>query len=217
MTWKASESSRKYDICEFIYWKICIFAGWNCIFMTFSEAYIQMKAFARIDGVVVGVLWLLGFACFVGMFRYPICGMLCMIIVLMTPFLIAMRVGRFRDQVLEGFISFRRAFGYSLYVFFYASILLAVGVAVYFHFFDHGFVADQFNLLLSSPEIGSYARRLGYSESLIQASIDVWKNVRPIDIALQTILNTVFLGAIASALIALAKRRPAPTPPPYQQ
>ena len=181
--------------------------------MTFSEAYIQLKAFARIDGVVLGALWLFGFACFIGMFHYPTCGMLCMIIALMTPFLVAMRVGRFRDHVLDGFISFRRAFGYSLYVFFYGSLILALGVAVYFHFFDHGFVADQFNLLFSSPDVGAYARRLGYSDALIQASIDAWKDARPIDMALQTIMSSIMLGCIVSVIIALVKRRPAPTPP----
>lgn len=175
--------------------------------MTFAEAYVQLKAFARIDGVVLGVVWLVGFACFVGMFRYPICGMLCMAVVFSTPFLVAMRVGSFRDQVLDGVISFRRAFGYSLFTFFYASLILAVGVAAYFHFWDHGFIGDQFTLLLSSPEVSGYARGMGYSDEMIQMSLDVWKSIRPVDMAFQTIWSSMMLGALVSVVIALVKRR----------
>ena len=175
--------------------------------MTFSEAYVQMKAFARIDGAILGAVWLVGFACFVGMFRYPVCGMLCMIIVIMTPFLVAMRVGSFRDQVLDGVISLRRAFGYSLFTFFYASLILAMGVAVYFHFLDHGFIGDQFNLLLSSPEVSGYARRIGYSDEVIKMSLEAWKTIRPVELAFQTIWSSLMLGTLASVVIALVKRR----------
>lgn len=166
-----------------------------------------MKAYARIDGVILGADWLVGFACFVGMFHYPICGMLCMIVVLMTPFLVAIRLGQFRDHVLDGFISFRRAFGYSLFTFMYASIILAVGVAAYFQFMDHGFIADQFHLLLSSPEVTSYARKVGYSDEFIKMSMEAWRNIRPIELAMQTIWSSLMLGGLTSVVIALVKKR----------
>ena len=40
--------------------------------MTTREEYEQLRAFARIDGAIVGGLWTVSFAFFIGEFSYPV-------------------------------------------------------------------------------------------------------------------------------------------------
>lgn len=42
--------------------------------MATREEYEQLKAFARIDGALVGALWIVSFACFIGGFAVPTLG-----------------------------------------------------------------------------------------------------------------------------------------------
>ena len=55
-----------------------------------------------------------------------------------------MRLKRFRDNVLEGVISFSRALLYSMLVYFYAALLMAAAQFVYFQFIDNGFMLSQY-------------------------------------------------------------------------
>ena len=93
--------------------------------MTPAE-YIQLKAFARVDGALLAVLWVASFACYVAGIANPVYSMMAMMLMVATPFFVAFRLGKFRDKGLNGIISLPRGWGYSVYVFFYAAILMAV-------------------------------------------------------------------------------------------
>ena len=86
----------------------------------------QLKAFARQEGTYVGLIWIVSFACFIGEFSSPILGLTAMILAVISPFFLAIRLKRFRDQARDGAISFRRALAFCILAFFYASLLFAV-------------------------------------------------------------------------------------------
>ena len=86
------------------------------------ENFIQLKAFARQDAFVLSIIWIASFACI----TVVPAGVLGNLLALATPFIIAWRLTKFRDQILGGSISFRRAFAYGVYTFFYASLLFAL-------------------------------------------------------------------------------------------
>ncbi|MCD8282659.1 MAG: DUF4199 domain-containing protein, partial [Prevotella sp.] len=95
---------------------------------------LQVKAFARQDGIILALVWMLSMWL-----------LIChpenswgSILMLSTPFFVGWRLQVFRNKVLDGAISFRRGFCFSCYIFFYASIIFALGQFVYFQYLDHG-------------------------------------------------------------------------------
>ena len=79
--------------------------------MTPSE-YVQLKAFARIDGLRLSLLWMAIFALYIVGLTSPGYGLAAMILIIITPFFVGSRLRRFRDDGLEGTISFLRGLAY---------------------------------------------------------------------------------------------------------
>lgn len=173
------------------------------------EDYEQLKAFARIDGAVLGGLWILSFACFIGEFLSPIFGLAALAVGIGSLVFATLRLRHFRDVVLGGYISFRRAFAYGLYIFFYAALLMAAGQFVYFQFIDHGFMLEQYSAVMSQPEFTAMLRVYGLTGSDMNMLIDNLSALRPIDIALQFLTTNIFLGfALSLPMAAMMMRKP---------
>ena len=91
-----------------------------------TEEYIQLRAFARVDGTYVGILWITSFACYLGGLTSPMLGLIGGIIAIISPFFAAKRLTKFRDDIRDGEISGKRSMLYYALMFFYASLLLAL-------------------------------------------------------------------------------------------
>lgn len=82
----------------------------------------QVKAFARQDGVLLSLLWIISFACWYGVMRhtgnnadisnvqqmdtsFSILSLLSNLLIIATPFFVGWRLVRFRDDALNGAIS----------------------------------------------------------------------------------------------------------------
>ena len=102
--------------------------------MATPQDIIQLKAFARQDALLLGGVWMVSFA-FIVMAPKSILGGL---LAFATPFVVGWLLRRFRDKALDGVISFRRGYAYSVFCFIYASLLFAVAQYVYFRFIDGG-------------------------------------------------------------------------------
>lgn len=170
--------------------------------MATREDYEQLKAFARIDGAMVGGLWILSFACFVGEFYNPMLGMLSLVTGVGSLLFAAIRLRRFRDNILDGRISFRRAFGYGLLTFAYASLLMAAAQYVYFQFMDHGFIISQYTAMASTEEFKAMLTLYGINNEDMKAAMDTLSALRPIDIALQFLTTNIIIGVMASLPMA---------------
>ena len=102
--------------------------------MTRYEEFEQLHAFARVDGVLIAGLWILSFACFIGNFVNPLFAMGALGFGAFSLVFATLRVKRFRDEVRDGFISFRRALGYSMLQYLHAALLFAAAQFIYFQF-----------------------------------------------------------------------------------
>ena len=76
--------------------------------MTAPE-YMQLKAYARQDGFFLALLWTASFACYILGISNQMLGMLAIGLAVMTPFFVAGRLRKFRDEGREGLISFGRS------------------------------------------------------------------------------------------------------------
>lgn len=165
--------------------------------MTAPE-YVQLKAFARIDGLRLSILLMLGFVCYVVGLTSPTYGFLAIITVIVTPFFVGRQLKRFRDNGLDGAISFLRGWAYVVLMFFYGGLLFALAQYAYLAYLDHGYMLSTINEMLSAPEYADMIKRLGLSEQ-INESLSALNAMRPIDFVLN-MLTTVIMSGIALGL-----------------
>lgn len=176
--------------------------------MTTREEYEQIKAFARIDGAIMGVMWIISFACFIAQFYMPLLNMAALIFGIASIIVSAIRLRNFRDNILDGVISYWRAYGYSLLTYFYAALLLAATQYIYFQFIDHGFLLNQYTAMTSSPEFKSMMTLYGIKADEMKLTMDTIATLRPIDIALQFLTTNLFFGIVISwPMAALIKSK----------
>ena len=112
----------------------------------------QLKAYARQDGFFLALLWTASFACYILGISNQMLGMLAIGLAVMTPFFVAGRLRKFRDEGREGLISFGRSYAYTIFVFFYGAVLLAVVQFLYFAYVDNGYLLGAFSRMITSEE-----------------------------------------------------------------
>ncbi len=161
----------------------------------------QLKAFARQEGTFVGLIWIVSFACFIGEFSSPILGLTAMILAAISPFFLALRLKRFRDQARDGLISFRRALAFCILAFFYASLLFAVAQYIYFRYIDNGFLVSQYTTMFSTPEAKNMMKAIAAGNQ-IKDGINLLGSLRPIEIVFEFLSMNISLGIIISVPIA---------------
>lgn len=180
--------------------------------MATREEYEQLKAFARIDGALVGAFWIVSFACFIGEFVNPILGVVSLVTGVSSIVFATLRLRKFRDNILDGAISFRRAFGYGCFTYFYASLLMAVAQFVYFQFMDRGFLIGRYTAAMADKNMAEMMQKVyGITPADMNIALDTVANLRPIEVALQFLTTNIILGIIVSlpvaAIIKSAGRR----------
>ena len=173
--------------------------------MTAPE-YIQLKAYARQDGFFLALLWTASFVCYIMGISNQMLGMLAIGLAIMTPFFVAGRLRKFRDEGREGLISFRRSYAYTIFVFFYAAVLLAVVQFLYFAYIDNGYLMSSFSRMMSSEEGKQIISQYGMSQ-MVEESLSEMANIRPIDYALNILTVNIIIGFIVGVPIGLVMQR----------
>ena len=173
--------------------------------MTAPE-YIQLKAYARQDGFFLALLWTASFVCYIMGITNQMLGMLAIGLAIMTPFFVAGRLRKFRDEGREGLISFRRSYAYTIFVFFYAAVLLAVVQFLYFAYIDNGCLMSSFSRMMSSEEGKQIISQYGMSQ-MVEEGLSEMANIRPIDYALNILTVNIIIGFIVGVPIGLVMQR----------
>ena len=172
--------------------------------MISTAEYIQLKAYARQDGLFFGVLWIMTFACLVYSMQDPSLQLGFIIGAIATPFLAYYRLKHFRDKVLEGHISFRRAFAFITFAMGYGSIIMAAATYIYFYFLDHGTFISVLQQSFSTPEVRESIKQAGVNIQEMEKQLQAMSQIRPIDFAISVfsngIISAFFMGAIIGFL-----------------
>lgn len=167
------------------------------------EKFIQLKAFARQDGMLTAILWTVSFACV----TLGKAGSLGNILALATPFVIGWCLCKFRDTVLGGTISFRRAYAYGVYTFLYASLIFALVQFAYFRFLDKGMFAQAVNETISA--VAPIYEANGMSKAQINETTNIVSILTPIQWSFMFMLQNIATGIAASIPIAAICKRKA--------
>jgi hypothetical protein len=170
------------------------------------QEYIQLKAFARVDGALTALLWVVAFAFYIAGLTQPEWLLASIILMVASPFYIARRLRLFRDEALGGVISFSRSWGYVVLVFFYGSLLLALAEYAYFAFLDRGFLMQTLQQLLGSAETQQVLAQYGMKETVAD-NMAMLQSMRPIDLAVNMLTTNLMLGIIMGLPIAFLMKR----------
>ncbi|MBR1547940.1 MAG: DUF4199 domain-containing protein [Prevotella sp.] len=170
------------------------------------EEYVQLKAFARQDGALLSLLWIGAFVCYLKGLASPLLSMTSLLLIIATPFYAAMRLRHFRDYARQGLISFGRGYAFTVLTFFYAGLLLAAALFVYFTFLDNGYLLGQFTQIMNTDEGQQLMQMYGISEQVSQ-SLSEMSEMRPIDFALNMLSVNIMTGLLLGLPIAAMMQR----------
>lgn len=173
--------------------------------MTAPE-YIQLKAYARQDGFFLALLWISSFASYILGISNQLLAMLALMLALMTPFFVAGRLRKFRDEGRDGLISFSRSYAYTIFVFFYGAVLLAVVQFLYFAYVDNGYLLRTFMTAVSTEEGQQLLQQYGMTQ-MVDESLTEMASIRPIDYALNILTVNIMIGFVLGVPIGLVSYR----------
>lgn len=173
--------------------------------MTAPE-YIQLKAYARQDGFFLALLWIASFASYILGISNQLLAMLALMLALMTPFFVAGRLRKFRDEGRDGLISFSRSYAYTIFVFFYGAVLLAVVQFLYFAYVDNGYLLRTFMTAVSTEEGQQLLQQYGMTQ-MVDESLTEMASIRPIDYALNILTVNIMIGFVLGVPIGLVSYR----------
>ena len=173
------------------------------------NAFQQTNAYAMQNGLWLGLWGWLSLVAFRYSFGSVLCSNLLMLMTLAVPVLGVVLTGRFRRSVAgaDGAFTFGRGFTHTLFMGFYASIWVAVGIYVYLRYFDNGAIFSDYAAALSRPELQQALQESGLLEQLNAASgeggleglPDALRSVGPAGYA----AASLYMAMFATPLIAL--------------
>ena len=172
-----------------------------------ADEYIQLKAFARQDGLFLGLLWVICFACLVYSVKDPSLQLIFVAGSIATPFIAYYRLKHFRDKVLEGQISFLRAFAFVAFMMGYGSIIMAAATYCYFYFLDHGTFMNILQQNMAMPEVRNSLAQAGIDIKEMEKQMTALSQSRPIDFALNVFSNGLLTALIMGAIIGFLGKR----------
>jgi hypothetical protein len=171
-----------------------------------APEYIQLKAFARIDGALLSLLLIVSGVLYIIGLTSPSYGIAAFVLILATPFFVGSRVRHFRDDSLQGTISFLRGWAYTILMFFYGGLLLALALWAYLTYMDQGYLMKSIHEALSVSETAEAIKQMGMSDQ-IEQSLAMMGEMRPIDMALNMLTTTIMTGAVLGMPIAAVLRK----------
>ena len=121
---------------------ICTFVRNLLTKMTENRSYLQK--YAMHFGTYMGIYWILKFILFPLGFHIPFLSLLFVILTLAVPFIGYHYVKMYRDKICGGSIQFSHAVLFTIFMYMFASLLVAVAHYAYFQFIDHGFIINSY-------------------------------------------------------------------------
>ena len=163
-------------------------------------ALVQVKAFARQEGLFLALLWI---ASFLLMIYMPMSSW-GSLMALSTPFFVGWRLSSFRNDALQGTISFKRGLAFSCYTFFYASLIFAVAQFIYFRYFDHGAMLSMLSTNVTTLQQAYKTSGIDDTETLkyMKDGMEMIGMMSPIQIVFVFMMQNLFIGSLLSLPIA---------------
>lgn len=169
------------------------------------EEYKQLRLWARYDGIYLAILLVGSFACTVLSPTIPFLGAFSSLLLLAAPFFVAFRLRKFRNEALDGHITYYRALFYCLRVFLNGTLFFALFQWLYMKFLDGGRLLALYQSMMSAPEMKVIVKAYGVSQADFNTALQ--EMFQPTFLACYSLIMGVMSGIVLSLLIAAIMKK----------
>ena len=175
-----------------------------------KAALLRQKSMSM--GTVLGVFYIVKFCLFPLGLKSGFAGLLFIALTLMVPFLVYRMVQRFCRVALPENVPFLTSWTFTLRIFFFASLLVAVAHYVYFAFIDGGALVQAYTEslnMLKETTMEGVTSQLAWQDQLdlFEKTFASVAALTPIQLVMELFVNNLFWGSIAALFIALLTMR----------
>lgn len=168
-----------------------------------------MQRYAMLFGTYMGVFWILKFILFPLGLSAPFLLFLFVGLTICVPFMGYYYVRMYRNHACEGYIGFLHAWVFTVFMYVFASLLVAVAHYVYFRFIDQGFIVDTLDSIWSEAEASNVPGMSAYIGQM-RETLDMIRSFNAVDITMQLMSQNVFycsILAVPTALFVMRKKK----------
>lgn len=160
-------------------------------------------------GTAMGFFWACKFVLFPLGMNAPLLLIFFFILTLSVPILGYLFVRKYREQQCEGILNFSKAYIFTIFMYMFASLFVAVAHYLYFRYMDNGLIVntyqgmiDQMNAVATGDMKESLAK--------FRTALDIVSSLTPLETTLQLLTQNVFyctILAIPTALLVMRNKK----------
>ncbi|WP_455673583.1 DUF4199 domain-containing protein [Phocaeicola sp.] len=160
-------------------------------------------------GTGMGLLWAFKFMLFPLGLRIPFLQLLFIVLTLGVPIVGYVFAKKFRVRYCNNVLNFSRAFLFTIFMYMFASMFVAVVHYMYFRFIDGGFIFEAYQGIINQLKEGAGSELIPTIE-LLQTNIDLLAGLTPLQFTFQLVSSNVTWGmlmALPTALLIMRKEK----------
>ena len=160
-------------------------------------------------GTAMGIFWACKFVLFPLGMNMPILLVLFFILTLAVPVLGYVFARKYREQQCEGTLNFSKAYIFTIFMYMFASLLVAVIHYFYFRYMDNGLIVNTYQGMIDQMTAIS-TEEMKASLDQFRTALDVISSLTPLEITMQLLTQNVFycsMLAIPTALLVMRNKK----------
>lgn len=160
-------------------------------------------------GTMMGIFWIIKFSFLPMGFKIPLLQLLFIFMTLFVPILGYIYIRKYRERYCGGELSFLRGWVFSLYMYFFASLLTAAAHYIYFQFIDNGYLANSYIATIEKIKAASSENLQEIYIKWIQ-NLNELSSMSTLQLSMYLLYTNIFYGAILSlptALLAMRRKK----------
>ena len=174
-----------------------------------TENKSTLQEYAMRYGTAMGIFWACKFVLFPLGMSMPLLLIFFFILTLSVPILGYLFVRKYREQQCEGVLNFSRAYIFTIFMYMFASLFVAVIHYLYFRYIDNGMIINTYQGMIDQMNAVATG---DMKESLEQfrTALDVVSSLTPLEITLQLLTQNVFycsILAIPTGLLVMRNKK----------
>ena len=160
-------------------------------------------------GTAMGIFWACKFVLFPLGMNAPLLLIFFFILTLSVPILGYLFVRKYREQQCEGILNFSKAYIFTIFMYMFASLFVAVAHYLYFRYMDNGLIVNTYQGMIDQMNAVATG---DMKESLAQfrTALDIVSSLTPLETTLQLLTQNVFyctILAIPTALLVMRNKK----------
>ena len=174
-----------------------------------TENKSTLQEYAMRYGTAMGIFWACKFVLFPLGMSMPLLLIFFFILTLSVSILGYLFVRKYREQQCEGVLNFSKAYIFTIFMYMFASLFVAVIHYLYFRYMDNGMIVNTYQGMIDQMNAVATG---DMKESLEQfrTALDVVSSLTPLEITLQLLTQNVFyctILAIPTALLVMRNKK----------